>query len=214
MKTGDLIFYKNIPEFGSWLQRIVTNTIYSHVSILAGYNKNIAKLMEFDASHFVRFRSFFTQSKSMDVMILSGVSIEVKIKALRTVVDAYEGRSYGYIQWLTIALRFLFQWMGFRDTRGWNILWGWGITCSELVYAYLIELCRLMEEEGGRQWRNESPWARIQSVLKTYNSDLFVPEDINDLSKMYPNQLRWADDQNTAISIMSCIKVEEVIGVQ
>ena len=184
MKLGNLIFYKNIPEFGSWLQRWVSNTIYSHVSIIAGYNRNIGKLMEFDASYFVRFRSFeHRRPEHMDILAVNATR-EIKVQALINVIDAYEGMSYGYIQWLTTALRFLFEWMGFKGVKSWNILWGWGVFCSELVYYYLMEIAIQMEVSDEPP-NKRMQWHLIKRHLLTFNPDIFVPQDIIDMVDIF-----------------------------
>ena len=183
MKTGDLIFYKNIPEFLSWLQRIVTNTIYSHVSILAGYNGSIDKNMEFDASLLVRFRSFHKQSPNMDVLRVHA-DREIKLEALATVIEGWEGRGYAYVQWLTTFLRFAFQRIGFKNVKNWKILslGNWGTFCSELIWYYLMEVAHLMTAKG-RSAPERLAWHLLRSKLYEYNPDTFVPQDIIDLEE-------------------------------
>ena len=183
MKTGDLIFYKNIPEFLSWLQRVVTNTIYSHVSILAGYNQSISKNMEFDASLLVRFRSFDKQSPYMDVLRVHA-DREIKVKALATVIEGWEGRGYAYIQWLTTFVRFVFQRIGFKNVKNWKILslGNWGTFCSELVWYYLMEVANMMIKYG-KSKAQRLAWSILRSKLLEYNPDTFVPQDIIDLEE-------------------------------
>jgi hypothetical protein len=161
---------------------------------MTGYNTAIGKLMEFDADLKVRFRSFHSLSPNMDVLIVNAPD-HIKQQALSYVVEQYEDRSYGYIQWLTIFLRFTFQKLGFRNAKSWNILWGWGITCSELIYSYLWEICRLMEIEGGVMYRRHSPWYLVQLTLRYYNKNTFTPSDLEVLADIYTEQLRWKDER-------------------
>lgn len=210
MRKGDLIFYKNIPQFLSWLQRVVTSTIYSHVSIAMGilvYNRE----GEFEADLKVRLHSFAKRSGNMDVLKLEA-SEWAKSMALRDTIKKYEGKNYGYIQWLPIPIRYFCEWflkvisIDNSGVKKWNILWGWGVVCSELAYYYLKAVAkyvmiehRLMldkwlfeKEEEARQFNLQVYWwSRLDKELDDYNPDLFTPKDIENLSELYNAIMGW-----------------------
>ncbi len=183
IKLGSIIFYKNIPTFLSWVQRVLTNTIYSHTSISIGILTLFNKQVEFEADIKVRLHSFDKRTENMDVLELIDVPYKTRREAIKGLLH-FDGRSYGYIQWLAIFLRFTFKRMGFKNTHKWNILWGWGTTCSELVYWYLRAICPSM-------MRGENQWYQLWYDLYRHNPDTFVPQDIADLAKKYPECMRW-----------------------
>lgn len=189
IQLGDLIFYKNIPEFGAWLQRVVTNTIYSHASISLGQKLDqIDKMGEFDADLKIRLHSFSKRSKSMDVLQIIGVPYSIKWTALKYVIDRYEGKTYGFISWLTIAIRYAFERLGFKEVYRWSILWGWGVICSELLYYYFIKLADLMIAEGNYRI---GIWAKFRFELQRHQADTFTPKDIELIARAYPELFRW-----------------------
>ena len=189
IKLGDIIFYKNIPEFGAWLQRWVTNTIYSHVSISLG-NKlsEIDAYGEFEADLKVRLHSFHRRSKNMDVLKIIGVPYQILWSTLKAVIILYEGKTYGFISWLTIAIRYVFEKLGFKEVYRWNILWGWGVICSELVYYYFIGIADQMID--GRE-TNLILWTQLRYELSRHQADTFTPKDIELLARAYPELFEW-----------------------
>ena len=186
---GYLIFYKNIPKFEAWLQRWVTNTIYSHVSISLG-NKlsEIDAYGEFEADLKVRLHSFHRRSGNMDVLKIIGVPYSVLWYSLKYVIDKYEGKTYGFISWLTIAIRYAFEKLGFKEVYKWNILWGWGVICSELVYYYFILIA---EEMNITQGTNFTLWRQLRYELSRHQADTFTPKDIELLARAYPELFEW-----------------------
>lgn len=190
MKYGQYIFYKNIPNFLSWIQRVVTGTIYSHVSIAIGWIQKIQRELEFDADLKIRFHSFPKRSEYMDVLQLVGVPHRIREKVINEIVEGYENLSYGYIQWLTIGLRFLFEKMGY-DAKGWNILWGWGVTCSELTYYDTLRTAEEMMSDRASTDLQQLQWGMLVFILKKYNPNLFVPEDYVDIQRQCPDLMRW-----------------------
>jgi hypothetical protein len=157
------------------------------------------KPTEFDADFIVRLHTVCFDNPHIAKMKLKGVSREVKIQALKNVVEAYEGRIYGFTQWLTIFVRFqlqnFFHFFGAHVTankvKGWNLTGGldMGIVCSELIYEYLLEICRieLMHHIG---WH---PWRQVEQALAYFNRDTFVPEDLNDFTEIFPNVFEWEE---------------------
>ena len=186
---GYLIFYKNIPEFGSWLQRWVSNTIYSHVSISLGNKLDaIDDCGEFEADLKVRLHSFHKRTESMDVLQIIGVPHQTLWHSLKYVIDMYEGKTYGFISWLTIAIRYGFEWLGFKEVYRWNILWGWGVICSELVWYYIMEIADRMIDAKGT---NFTLWSQLSFELSRHQADTFTPKDIELLARAYPELFEW-----------------------
>ena len=169
MELGSIILWKNIKTFGSRLQRWWTYTIYSHTGIFAGSSE--CGNLEFEADLKVRFHIYKDSYKEKCDIIKIKASDEVRKEALQYVVDTFENEMYGAISWFTIFLRFLFQRIGFKNTRQWNILWGWGVHCSELTWYYLRRI------EKNMDWDIE---------LDEYNPDIFVPQDLRNIINKFP----------------------------
>jgi len=166
-KYGSINFYKNIGQFSSWLQRVVNKTIYSHNGLIAGQISETGRSLEFEANLQVGFTTW-RSSVNTETYEWIGVADGIIHYAMHKVIEEYEEKSYGYISWLAIFLRRMFEKLGFKKARGWSILWGWGIHCSELIYYYLLEICTLMH------WEEEINW------LREFNSNLFTPQDTRD----------------------------------
>ena len=114
MKIGlTWIFYKNIKLFFSWLQRVVTNTIYSHVSTYTGKTA-LGLEQEFDADLEVRFHTF-RKTKNMDFVTWRHVPEAVGIQVVKQVAREFEGNVYGVGSWITTFIRFTLQRLGFKD---------------------------------------------------------------------------------------------------
>lgn len=143
----------------------------------------IRKQGEFDADLIVRIHSLKARSKNMDVLKLKGVPYDVKKMALNTVIEMFEGETYGFIQWLTITIRYFCEWLGFKNAGKWNILWGWGIVCSELVFYYLHNIAIDMSDNY--------LWNQFRLELQDRNPHLFTPKDIEMLARHYPELFEW-----------------------
>ena len=179
LKVGDLIFYKNIPSFLSRVQQWYLKTIYSHVSIFSGTTEmNLNQ--EFDADLRVRFHTFRGITSKRDVFRFKDVSYDVLWQSTRAVADLYEGELYGFISWLTIAIRHFFKRLGFKNTRSWNILWGWGVICSELLYYFVEDVSGRMMARGLPLW--DSLWLQ----MRKYNPNTFTPQDLGDIINNNP----------------------------
>ena len=166
MKLGSIIFYKNISGIGSWLQRFILGIPYSHNSIYIGVNE-LGRMQEFEANLRVNTTTFTDSVEHREVYPLNLSEDTIK-KVLNQLINEYEENSYGYISWIAIFLRRCFELLGF-NAKGWKILWGWGVHCSELVYYYLLYLA----------W--EMKWKDIENFLDLYNPNTFHPGDVKDV---------------------------------
>ena len=168
--------YKNIPSFLSWLQRWVLGTIYSHSAIYKGTDE-LGRMIEFEANLQVDQTTYHPDKKHRDVYEVVDVPGNVMKRVLNDIIDEYEEKTYGFISWFTILIRRIFEIIGFKNVKGWNILWGWGVICSELVWYYLYELSVYMTRSYG--------WYEFHQELKTYNPNIFTPKDISYLVEKY-----------------------------
>ena len=178
MKIGlTYIFYKNIKLFTSWLQRVVTNTLYSHVSTYTGFTA-LGLEQEFDADLEVRFHTF-RKSANMDFISWKDVPAEVGINVVTEVAKLFEGDVYGLGSWLTTFIRFALQRLGFKNMhkrRIW-IGWKWGKSCSELKWYEMAWIAYEMR------------YGDIYTKLCEYNPETFCPQDIDDLATWFPQYL-------------------------
>jgi len=182
---GAFIFWKNIKTFQSSLQRFWTNTIYSHTSIYAGYGIN--RDFEFEASTLVLLSTYNRRNlPKNDIIAFKDVPEKIRIKALEKIIKEYEGELYGFISWLTIFLRYLFQKIGFKNVHKWNILWGWGVICSELIWYYMIEVISEMMLTA-----DNNKWTHLFMKINEYNPDTFAPQDLKDIIDSYPLCFEW-----------------------
>ena len=167
MKLGTVIFYKRIPTFLSWVQRKVLKTQYSHCSVMAGFL--LDKPMEFEASIKVSFHSYGDSPNYRDYYE-PDVPYAVVYRILKNIRDEYEGKTYGFISWFTIFIRRIFEITlpkKYKDkVKGWNILWGWGVICSELLWYYFDELSL------------EMGWHKFHYELHKFNPSTFTPPDL------------------------------------
>ena len=172
MKIGSLVFYKNIKGFTSWVQRVVLGTDISHVSIYIGRDQ-MGNMMEFEANPYWVDRTTL-RLKSPEQMEIYEINLPEKdIKdTLNFLIEELEETKYSYVQWLTTFIRQCFEWLGF-DAKGWKILWGWGSTCSEVVYHHLYNLP--FDDLGNM----------LAELLK-YNPNTFHNRDIKDIIKKFP----------------------------
>ena len=183
--VGSFIFWKNIKTFTSSLQRFWTNTIYSHISIYAGQMGG--RDLEFEASKLVKFDSYNKRDiPKNDIIALKGVPLTIIQKSLDKIIEEYEGNMYGFFSWFTIFLRYLFQRMGFKNVHKWNILWGWGIHCSELGWYFLFDVISEM-----LVFSSDKKWLKLAEVVYEYDPDLFTPQDLRDIIDSNPLCFEW-----------------------
>ena len=170
MKIGSLVFYKNIKGFTSWIQRVVLGTDISHVSIYIGKDE-MGNMMEFEANPYWVDRTTL-KIKLPEQMEIWEINLpEEDLKAdVNDVINTFEEDRYSYIQWLTVFIRQCFEWLGF-DAKSWKILWGWGATCSEVVYNHLV--CTSV------------PIGVIEELF-LYNPNTFHNRDIKDIIHKFP----------------------------
>jgi hypothetical protein len=201
LQTGDSIFYKDIKAFLSRIQQWVLNTNLSHTSVICGrlWGKDIAKLepIELEADIKVRIHSFNANPQNIEVWrwYTDIIPQEIIDRVLDDYRRRYEDHWYGFIQWLTIAIRRISELVipsKYRDNvKRWNILWGWGTTCSELLY--LIETTILRDSfnfwkyklicahpNDDRKYEYKHKMMLVEVFLfewKNYNKDTFTPKD-------------------------------------
>lgn len=200
LRTGDTLFYKNMNAVTSKLQHWVLNTILSHSSVICGLLGVKAEPIELEADIKVRIHTFNTNDKNIEVWRWHNDMIPQEI--IDRVIDdyrkRYEDHWYGFIQWLTIAIRRVFELTMPKkkdQIRKWNILWGWGTTCSELTY--LIEtsilqgsydywrdkLSRVHVNDDRKQdyFHKVTMVAGYLTCWKKYNPNTFTPKDQQNL---------------------------------
>ena len=168
LKIGSLVFYKNIKGFTSWVQRVVLGTDISHVSIYIGKDE-MGNMMEFEANPYWVDRTTL-RIKSPEQMEIYEINLPEKdIKDELNFLLYLEETKYSYIQWLTTFIRQCFEWLGF-NARNWKWLsfGGWGATCSEVVWFYLLDDDYLFNE------------------LEKYNPNTFHNRDIKDIIYKFP----------------------------
>lgn len=172
-QLGDIIFYKNIKVVTSALQRKVLGIPYSHNALYTGVNQ-LGRMEEFEANLQVGTTTFTDSIEYREVYHVLGISDEIMKDSLNYLVDEYEEKVYGFISWPAIALRRIFELIGFKEARKWNILWGWGVMCSELVYYFLVMLALRMG------------WTDLLDELRKYNPNLFHPGDTKAIIDLFP----------------------------
>ena len=176
LTLGAIILYKNIPGFTSWLQRIVLGIPYSHSSIYIGKNE-LGRAEEFEANLEVGTTTFVDSVEYREVYNIRGVPHPVMEKVLNELINEFEENTYGFISWVAIFIRRCFELCGF-NAKGWNILWGWGVQCTELVYHFLVRLAKIME------------WHDLEEYLYMYNPDLFHSGDLKLILDTFNNYFK------------------------
>jgi len=184
MKLGSTILYQRIPSFLSWVQRFVLKTPYSHSSIIAGFMLN--NDIELEADIKVRLHSYGHSDKYRDVYeLVDDVTYAVAHDVLVSIRQEFEGETYGFISWPAILIRRIFEIVLPKKysvkVKGWDILWGWGVICSELVWYFYKAVADAMIERGFERW------TIFLEELLTYNPNLFHPKDISYLLNKYNN---------------------------
>ena len=180
MKIGSVIFYSRIPSFLSWVQRQVLGTPYSHTSILCPDYMN--KPIEFEADLKVRYHTYEHSNKHRDIYELIDVPDEVILFVLHQ-LRKYEDKIYGFVSWLAILIRRIFEVLGFKNAKSWDILVDKDLVCSELLWHYLNKISNIMGRVNGN-------WAVFQDELHIYNPNIFTPKDISYLLNKYNSLFR------------------------
>ena len=178
MKIGlTYIMYKNIKLFSSWLQRVVTKTLYSHASTYTGTTA-LGLEQEFDVELQVRFHTF-KKSANMDFITWIDVPEDVGIKVVTEVASYFEGDVYGLGSWLTTFIRFTLQRLGFKNMHKRRIWvgWRWGKSCSELKWYEMVGIA------------DEMNYLDIYDKISEYNPDTFCPQDMDDIANWFPQYL-------------------------
>lgn len=199
---GMIILYKNITTWTGVIQRFwwrVTRQPYkeySHLSIYAGIS-TLGRHIEAEANIQVDQTTFKYNPKNMDVWIPKASERNIK-QALNEAIDDHEEKAYGFISWLTIVIRGIFEMLGF-DAKGWNILWGWGVMCSEFGWYYMNKLASLEMRDALNKMRYESNMGNLKPLLQhkdlwhnfyinlhKYNPNTFTPIDARVLFRDHP----------------------------
>ncbi len=189
MKLGSIILYKNIPEFLSWVQRVVLDTIYSHASIYIGKLEKIDSHTELEANLQVGQTKFVNNPKHQDIYELMDVPEDVVVEVIQNLILVYEEKIYGFIGWPAILIRRIFERLGFTHAKKWNILWGWGVICTELVWYFLENVSLIMAA------RTKSvKWGYVLYDLRRYNPNLFTPKDLKDIFVKHTDCFRYKEN--------------------
>ena len=181
---GTVILYNNLTAWTSRIQqwwwsvtyRGETKYLVSHSSIYAGINRHLQREMEVEANLQVDHTSFHYNGDKMILYYPYCNSDSVK-RALNKTIDEHEETTYGFISWFTIFLRGIFEILGFKNVKSWNILWGWGVICSEFVYYFWKNLCDDIAENS-HNYNEKKYWKEVSNVLEGYNPNIFTPVDI------------------------------------
>lgn len=187
---GDRIFYRNMTAITSRIQQWVLKTELSHISGIIGVMNG--SLMELEADFKVRVHTFLRDildridPKHHQIFRWSNeyIPMHIQYDVMNDFRFRYEDHQYGYFQWVTIGLRRFFEWLGCENVRSWNILWGWGNTCSEL-YA---KIDKMMIEDSMDFWlvnplpngehiRKYNRLSGMLHVYNRYNVNLITPVD-------------------------------------
>lgn len=191
---GTIILYKNISTWTGVIQRFwwrITRQPYkqySHLSIYAGVS-TLGRQLEAEANTQVDQTTFKYTPDNMDLFMPNANQDNVKL-ALNQAIDAHEETLYGFISWLTIVIRGIFEMLGFKNVKTWNILWGWGVMCSEFGWYYMSLLASyemrlaLQRMQATREMddvayllKHKNRWMAFYQDLHTYNPNTFTPID-------------------------------------
>ena len=175
MLLGSIILYKNVRSWTAWIQQKVLDTRLSHASIYIGPLQQLDRENEFEANLQVDQTTFIYDPKHKDIYELWYVPEWVSKDIINSIMNEYEETTYGFISWPAILIRRIFEALGFKNAKGWNILWGWGVICTELVWHYLYRVSQEMMRY------DEKRWAKVGHELYTFNPNLFTPKDLEEL---------------------------------
>lgn len=193
-EIGTIILYKNITTITGKIQRLwwrITRQPYkqySHLSVYAG-ESTLGRQLEAEANTQVDQTTFKYTPDNMDLFMPNANQDNVKL-ALNQAIDAHEETLYGFISWLTIVIRGIFEMLGFKKAKSWNILWGWGVMCSEFgwYYMYLLASYEIRDafnqiampvgmDKVKRLIQKRDKWLAFYQDLHTYNPNTFTPID-------------------------------------
>jgi hypothetical protein len=210
---GDIMYYKNIPEFLSGVQRKILDTEYSHCSLISGHliNVNYDFPMcntEFEADIKVRIHHLKNNEeidpKYREVFRFRSVPTEIMDTVLTEIIEEFDGEVYAFIQWLSIGIRRLSEIVGYENAKAWNLFWGWSrtVVCSELLYYFvkriaeeMIKLLKNKEKNiidevfGSTGLMILNVWKDLLKELNTFNPNLFHPKDLGIIQRKY--KLIW-----------------------
>ncbi len=184
MRLGSIILYKNINAVTAWVQRFVLSTLYSHSAVYSGQSE-AGYMEEWEANLQVgttRFKPL--PENQMEIYTLQNVPIDIVKQALDEVSDELDERGYGYIQWLTIFIRRIYEWLlperfHYR-VKARRILWGWGIICTEAVWRFLHRVFSLVVIRS-RDIATVDRGLSIKYALEKYNKDTFHNVDLAEI---------------------------------
>lgn len=202
-EIGTIILYKNITTITGKLQRLwwrITRQPYkqySHLSIHAGVS-TLGRELEAEANTQVDQTTFKYNPNNMDLFMPNASQDNIKL-ALNNAIDEHEETLYGFISWLTIVIRGIFEMLGFKKAKSWNILWGWGVMCSEFGWydMYLLASYEMRDAlnkmgatrdmaEVGILVNHKNAWMDFFRELHTYNPNTFTPIDARVLFANHP----------------------------
>ena len=190
---GTIILYHSITTWTSriqqWWWRVIgeTRQDLSHASIYAGINRHLDRMMEFEANIQVDHTTFRYNPDNMLVWYPYCHSDSIK-RALNKTINESEETAYGFIGWLAIFIRGILEMIlpisMKRRVKGWNILWGWGIFCSELVWRFWNNLCQDIAENS-YNIQEKMKWSQVHYQLMKYNPNTFTPVDVYNLQEEF-----------------------------
>ena len=182
LQIGDTIFYTDINDnIGSKLQHWVLNSNLSHSSYIAGLFG--LSVLELEADLKVRLHTFLKKwddeidithrqifrwnPEYIDQQIVEEVITEIRYE--------FENELYSFYQWIAIAIRVLFERLGFKKAKKWNILWHSSKrpVCSELLYHGEKRIIERNFDKSHKPVLQEMLYEFHQ-----FNPDTFTPEDL------------------------------------
>jgi len=199
---GTVILYYGMTAWTSriqqWWWRVTAQSRkdLSHASIYAGINRHLQRMMEYEANLQVDHTTFNYNQSNMIVYYPYCHTESVK-RALNKTINESEETTYGFIGWLAIFIRGILEMIlsekQAKKVKGWNILWGWGIFCSELVWRFWNNLCfDIVENSYNTQERKH--WNEFHYHLEKYNPNTFTPVDVYDLQVKFDWCFREYDE--------------------
>lgn len=188
LQIGDTVFYRNINDnILSKTQHWVLGTDLSHSSFIAGLFDD--SVIELDADLKVRIHTFlrhwFDEIDTTHRQIFrynpEFIDQQIVEEVIRELRYEYEDKLYGFVQWPAIAIRTLFERLGFKDAKKWDILWGWGVVCSELLYYGEKEIAMRSFAKNKKNILQEYLYELYQ-----FNPDTFTPKDLREIYYKFP----------------------------
>lgn len=106
LKVGDVVFFNNDGSFVSWGISLFTKSQFTHVGIVYEIKDDIITLAEALASGFTKkdysVDSFFKRVNKSKFVIKRASNMSTK--AVKDTIDMLEGRPYGFLDLLRIAV--------------------------------------------------------------------------------------------------------------